>query len=194
MAIVAVCQAGSQYSTDIRALAAAGVHQFVFAGIDDTGVALRAVLDAARQQCAGEWVMRHLEPLVPAELHPLMGAALARPNVVTTVTALADALGVHRKTLFNRCERANFLPPAELLTWVRLALVAHLLETTGCTVEAMAIELSFPSDTALRNALKRYTGNRASHIRAHGGLACVIRAMNRRIGARIIEPTILHAV
>jgi AraC-like DNA-binding protein len=181
VAIVGYCQAGSQYSTDIRALAAAGVHQFVFAGIDDTGVAFRAVLDAARRQCAAECVMEALGAVVPAVLHPMIEVALAKPHAVTSVPALADALGVHRKTLFNRCERADFLPPAELLTWARLALVAHLLETTGCTIETIANELAFPSDTALRNTMKRYTGRRAGDIRCAGGMACVIAALVERL-------------
>jgi AraC-like DNA-binding protein len=181
VAIVGYCRAGSQFSTDIRALAAAGVHQFVFAGIDDTGVAFRAVLDAARRQCAAECVMEAIGAIVPAVLHPMIEVALAKPNAVTSVPMLANALGVHRKTLFNRCERAAFIPPAELLTWARLALVAHLLETTGCTIETIANELAFPSDTALRNSMKRYTGRRASDIRASGGMACVLAALAERI-------------
>jgi len=185
VAIVGYCRAGSQYYTDIRALAAAGVHQFVFIGIDDAGVAFRAVLDAARRQCAAECVMEALCSIVPAALHPVVEAALAKPETVTTVSELADALGVHRKTLFNRCERADFLPPAELLTWVRLALVAYMLETTGCTVETIANELGFPSDTALRNSMKRYTGQRASEIRTSGGVSRVLRALCERVRGEV---------
>ena len=181
VAIVGYCQAGAQYSTDIRALAAAGVHQFVFAGIDDTGVAFRAVLDDARRQCAAECVMESLGAVVPVMLHPMLEVALAKPHSVTSVPSLAAALGVHRKTVFNRCERAAFLSPAELLTWARLALVAHLLETTGCTIETIANDLGFPSDTALRNTMKRYTGRRAGEIRCSGGLACVLSALAERL-------------
>lgn len=193
VAVVAYCRAGSQYSTDIRALVAAGVHQFIFAGIDDTGIALRAVLDAARRQCAAEWVMNSLAPIVPASLHPMIDMALARPHAITTIPELARGLGVHRKTLFNRCERAAFLTPAELLTWVRLCLVAHLLATTGCTVETIAIELAFASDTALRNAMKRYTGYRPSEIRSNGGLRCVLEALVTRIRQSSGRPR-LHQV
>ena len=181
VAIVAYCQAGSQHSTDIRALAAAGVHQFVFNGIDDSGVAFRAVLDSARRHCGAEWVMQQLAPVVPASLHPMIEAVLAAPDVVTNVPALASALRLHRKTLFNRCERAAFVAPAELVTWARLALVAYLLETTGCSVETIAMELSYPSDTSLRNAMKRYTGQRASEVRERGGVETVVRALHRRL-------------
>jgi len=194
VAIIGYCRAGSQYSTDIRALAAAGVHQFVFVGIDDTGVAFRAVLDMARRQCAAECVMDALAGVVPAALHPILEVALGKPQSVTTVPALAKALGVHRKTLFNRCERANFIPPAELLIWARLALVAYLLQTTGCTIETIAIELSFASDTALRNVMKRYTGQRASDVRRNGGLQCVIDALAQRLRRRHETRRLLHLV
>ncbi len=181
VAIVAYCPPAAKYSSEIRALAAAGVHEFVFAGIDDQGTTFRTILAKARRGCAADWVMQQLRPIVPPRLHRLLEAILAHPDRVTTIPTLAAELGVHRKTLFNWCERAAFLPPAELLAWARLALVAYHLESTGCTVETIALELSYPSDTTLRNTIKRYTGLRASDIRAHGGVACVLAALARRI-------------
>jgi AraC-like DNA-binding protein len=181
VAIVAYCPPGARYSSEIRALTAAGVHEFVFAGIDDQGTAFRTVLAKARRGCAADWVMNQLRPVVPARLHRLLEAILAHPDRVVSIPTLAGELGVHRKTLFNWCERAAFLPPAELLAWARLALVAYHLESTGCTVETIALELAYPSDTALRNTIKRYTGLRASDIRSRGGVACVLDALGRRV-------------
>jgi hypothetical protein len=43
------------------------------------------------------------------------------------------------------------------------------------------MELSYPSDTSLRNAMKRYTGQRASEIRERGGVETVVRALRRRL-------------
>jgi AraC-like DNA-binding protein len=183
VAIVAYCPPAARYSSDIRALAAAGVHEFVFAGIDDQGTTFRTILAKARRGCAADWVMQKLRPIVPARLHRLVEAILTHPDRVTTIPTLAAELGVHRKTLFNWCERAAFLPPAELLAWARLALVAYHLESTGCTVETIALELSYPSDTALRNTIKRYTKLRASDIRTSGGLTCVLEAFSRRLAA-----------
>ena len=112
--------------------------------------------------------------MIPVSLHPMVETTLAAPDVVTNVPTLAAALRVHRKTLFNRCEREDFIAPAELVAWARLALVAYLLETTGYSIETIAIELSYPSDTSLRNAIKRYTGQRASEIREGGGVETVV--------------------
>jgi AraC-like DNA-binding protein len=165
----------------IGALAAAGVHQFVFTDVNDHGAVLRTILESARQQCAAEVVMAALRPLVPPPIHPLVEAALTRPLVVIDVRSLADAIGVHRKTVFNRCAHAEFLNPVELLTWTRLALVAYLLEVTGITVEKISIETGYPSPTALRNMMKRYTGLRPTEIRAGGGLQVVVDRLRVRL-------------
>lgn len=195
-AIIAYCQAGVQHSTDIRALATAGVHQFVFAGIDDNGVAFRAVLDAARRQCAAEFIMQRIARLLPPSVQPMAEAVLARPDVITSVSALANAMSVHRKTLFNRCHQASFLPPAELMTWARLALVGFYLDNTGCTIETIAAELSFASDTALRNTIKRYVGRRATEIRQTGAFQAVVASFAERItiGRPPSRETSLHLV
>ena len=180
-AIIAYVGVGAQHSTDIRGLAAAGVHQFIFSGFDDSGIALRAILGAARRQCAADWVMNQLSSIVPVKLHPMVQMALARPDAITTVRSLADAMGVQRHTLYNWCVDARFLRPEEVLIWVRLALVAYYLETTGSTVETIALELSFPSDTALRNCIKRYTSHRATELRRAGGLSDVLAKLERRL-------------
>ncbi len=179
-AIVAYCRVGSQYSPDIRALAAAGVHQFVFLGVDDTGIALRSVLNRARRQCAAMLVMDRLVKLLPSTLHPLVELALTRPHY-RTVPRIASALGVHRKTLFNRCQRANCVSPEELVVWARLSLVACLLETTGCTLETISIDLSFASVNSLRNTMKRYTGMTATQVKLSRGVDAVIAAFENRL-------------
>ena len=180
-ALVAYCGGVRDTPASIGALAAAGVHQFVFTDVSDHGAVLRTILASARQQCAAEVVMAALRPWVPAPIHPLVEAALSRPLIVSDVRSLADALGVHRKTVFNRCAHAAFLNPIELLTWTRLALVGYLLEATGVTVEKISIEIGYPSPTALRNTMKRYTGLRPMEIRASGGLEIVVERLRARI-------------
>jgi AraC-like DNA-binding protein len=180
-ALVAYCGGVRDTPASIGALAAAGIHQFIFADVNDRGIMLRAILDSARQQCVAELVASALRTALPPVLEPIVEAAATRPAVVTDVSALARALGVHRKTIFNRCARAGPLGPQELLTWIRLALVAYLLESTGCTVEDISLQLAYPSPTALRNTIKRHVGLRATEIRSHGGLQLVLNRLCDRI-------------
>jgi len=52
--------------------------------------------------------------------------------------------------------------------------------TRSCTIERIAIELGYASDTALRNTIKRYTGQRAGQIRNAGGVDAVVAALEAR--------------
>jgi AraC-like DNA-binding protein len=91
-------------------------------------------------------------------------------------TAVANALGVHRKTLVNYCCAVHFPTPSALVSWCQLFLVGYYLGHGNATVAAIAQQLDFPSATALRNLLKRYTGDRPQDVRAAGGLVVVRNA------------------
>jgi methylphosphotriester-DNA--protein-cysteine methyltransferase len=82
------------------------------------------------------------------------------------------------------------------MTWARLALVGFFLDNTGCTIETIAAELSFASDTALRNTIKRYVGRRATEIRQTGAFHAVVVAFSERIrfGHPPARETSLHLV
>lgn len=180
-AVVVYCDATTRYSADLRALTVAGADHFVIFGVTDEGATLREALAAARRSCAAEWLMERLSPMMPVQVHRMAEAVLAHPDRVTTVPALAQELGVHRKTLFNWCERTGFLSPAEIVAWCRLLLVAFYLANSGCTVERISLDLGYPSDNTLRNTMKRYTGLRASDVRANGGVGAVLDALRRRL-------------
>jgi AraC-like DNA-binding protein len=179
--IVAYCQTGVQAAGDVRRVAEAGAHEYLFAGVDDDGVAVRGVFAAAQRACAARRVSAALEPLLPEPLGRVAQACLTHPVEARTVTGLARLLGINRKTLLNHCARLGGPPPAEFVGWCRLLLAAHLLAVTGETVEWVALELEYPSDTALRNTMKRYTGLRAGDVALRGGMPVVLKAFRRRL-------------
>ena len=164
-----------------RSFLLAGAHQLVHEGVNDTALSIAQAVENARRECSADTVFRAIRPLVPPMLHPWAHAVVASPHRVTSVSALASDQGVHRKTLVNRCARAAFLSPTELIAWCRLCVVGHLLERTGATVEAIAMHLEYPSHTALRNRLKRYTGMKATEVRQAGGLSAVVQAFARKV-------------
>jgi AraC-like DNA-binding protein len=174
--LVAYCRAGAEHSTDIRALVLAGAHQLLFHGIDDAGIALRHILDAAQQAAVGERAREELMRVVPPKLSAFVSHVTRYPET-EKVTEVADALGYNRRTLVNHCAEAEFLPPHELLCWCRLAVAGELMASSGRTIEAIANQLEFASDTSLRNKPKRYTGQKASEVRERGGACCVVTAL-----------------
>jgi AraC-like DNA-binding protein len=175
VAIVGYCRPGHEDSRNIIDLAAAGIHELVFRDTTDFGIVLQQTLSQADRSCGASQALERLQSLIPLELRPLVEYCLYFPHLSTSVHAVAAALGVHRKTLVNTCRRAGFPAPSALIAWLRLAIVAHLLETQGGVVERIALALDYPSATALRNTLRRYAGYRPAELR-HGGLARILDA------------------
>ncbi|MEP6619717.1 MAG: helix-turn-helix domain-containing protein [bacterium] len=184
VAIVVSCNAGLESSQHIRLLARAGAHEFLFRGVDDHGIAVRSVVESAMQACAADRVLVRLLPLLPDRLHSYVRFCVQFPRRALSVSVVAAALGIHRKTLFKYAAADNAPSPGELLAWCRLCLVAEQLELFPFrTVEAIANDLDFASSTALRNMIKRYTGMRAIEIRQNGGMTCVVDALSRSLAS-----------
>ena len=168
VAVVGYCRATHEESQDIIALATAGIHEIVFLDVTDWGNVLQQTFARATQSCGAAQAFGRLAPSVPDSLQPLIEYCLYFPHLATSVPKVAVALGVHRKTLVNYTQRAGLPSPSILITWCRLIIAAHLLETRGDSVERVALALEYPSATALRNTLRRYCGCRPADLRVGG--------------------------
>jgi AraC-like DNA-binding protein len=115
-----------------------------------------------------------LEVDVPRPLRPMLRYALARAGEPLRVQAIADALGVDRKTLWRRCRAHGMQNVRALTRWCRLLAAAHALRTQPGAVDAIAEDLAFASPTAMRNAIRRHLRITPTALRAAGGerLAC----------------------
>ncbi|MEO8622568.1 MAG: hypothetical protein ABI625_15960, partial [bacterium] len=89
--VVGCCRAGLEYTADIRALVLAGANELLFEGVDDTGYALRAILDSAQRVRVGERAAAALKAVVPEPLWPFIVHVTAYPDT-QRVSDLADAL------------------------------------------------------------------------------------------------------
>jgi transcriptional regulator GlxA family with amidase domain len=182
--IVAFTAAGPGSSSDILAMAQAGVHELIIQGFDDAGIALRTVAESASRRCAATRVLSELESDVPADALPFVRFCLERSSVKLTVTDAATYLGVHRKTLVYRLARTTLPPPSTMIGWCRLFVAAHMLEDPRRSVASVALALDFSSGAALRGMLRRYTGLRPQELRECGGLALLISTFRRQIARR----------
>lgn len=132
----------------------------------DLGSVRRALGDRLRDADFVARVWGELEGDVPGPLQPLLRFALERSARPLTVQSLADAMGLHRKTLWSRCRRHGVDHPQELVTWCRLLAAEHALRECARPVDAVADDLAFASPTALRNAIRRHVGTTPSALRA----------------------------
>jgi AraC-like DNA-binding protein len=182
--VIGYCQAGAEHSHEILDLANAGVSELLFKRFDDGDAAIRAVLASARQVRAAEVVFAAIEGLTGPNTRPIVRYCLSYPTAARSVDAVARALGVHRKTLVNRCAAEGMPAPSALVGWCQLLLVGYYLGASHITVQSITQQLDFPSATALRNLLKRYTGLRPRDVRAAGGLKPVLAAFTRTLRNR----------
>jgi AraC-like DNA-binding protein len=170
-------------AADALALARAGVHELVIAGIDDAAAALRAALGRAARRSAAERVLGAVADLVPAEAMPLVRYCFEHAAAAPTVPEIASALGVSRQTLAARARAARLPGPRELALWCRLLLAADLLAGGGRTVDQVALTFDFPSANALRNALRRHADVGPADLRG-AGAGAVVAAFRSALGAR----------
>lgn len=163
--------------------ARAGVSQLVFHGLDDLRSALRSAVDAAMDQVSAAALGAHFETLVPPTVMPFLRYCLEHARRDITVEEVANAMGVHRKTLVDRLKAARLPSPRAMIGWCRLLMAARMLDDPGRTVEQVALKLDFPSGAALRNMFKRYTGLRTTEVRQNGGVRCLVHAFKRELAA-----------
>ena len=180
-AIVACCDLNGT-GLPVSELAVAGVHDVLFTGLNDDGHSARMIIFGACLGGAGDVVMTALTPVIPAAMLRFVDLAARRPRELRRVGEVADALGVSRQTLGRWCRVHKFIGPEELLMWVRLLLVAALLEATAQTLESIAYEMQYGSPTALRNRIREYADLKATDLR-QGGLGLMLEAFHRRVEA-----------
>ena len=179
VALIGLCQPAHKYSTEIVALVNAGVHELVFRGVDDTAEAFRQTLARATQTSAAREVLNALRAHLTSEAMAIVETSVHYAWPGFNSRQLAQVLGVNVKTLVKQC-RTNGLPsPGALLNWVRLMVVAYLLEAEGRALEHVASAFGLESASPLRNLMKRYTGMRSLEVRTSGGLKIVIEAFLR---------------
>lgn len=156
-------------SADVLALARAGVHELVVAGIDDVALVLRTTLARAARRSTAERVLADVLPLVPVAAVSVLRYCLEHATAAPDVPALARALGVSRQTLATRMRAAGLPGPRALSVWCRLLLAAELLAGEGRTVDQVALTLDFASANAFRNLLRRYADLGPADVRHDRG-------------------------
>jgi AraC-like DNA-binding protein len=160
----------------------------VFRDIDDGPTLLRAKLSRGNEARAGANVVRRLSAQLPELLHGVISYCVNFPRENHEIERIALALGVHRKTLVNWCQRACTPPPSVLVTWVRLLLAVEILQSEGHTVERVARGLEFASGSAFRNLCRRYCGRRPAELRSPAGREAAYRAFASSLERRLPAP------
>jgi AraC-like DNA-binding protein len=170
---------GQAYSPEVLTMARAGVHELIFRGTDDVTSGIRTALarvGAGPAQASVRLALTEAGVLSTPEADAIVTCCIQYGQADFSADDLARFLGVHRKTLAQRCRAAGLPLPGALTAWMRLLQAGALLDVPGRRVDDVAEALGYRKASVLRNALKRYTGRRATDLRAKGALAQILAA------------------
>lgn len=181
--IIAYCAVSPCLSADIVSMVRAGAHELLIRDVDDSPHRLRAIFARARTTCTAAWAGTELAVLVPRPVWAAVEYCLQNAYRCVTVEEVARSAGIDRRTLTRQFARAGLPAPSTVVAWTRLVIAGVLLEDGGRPLEEIALELEFPSASALRSMLSRYTRLRPSEVRENGGGRCVLSAFKNVLRA-----------
>lgn len=155
-----------------------GLAGLIIADENDSPAAMLAVLEQAETRGVATLLARALLG-APPRVRDAVLLTVTRASSRLTPSALARILGFSRRGLAQRLVDAGFPAPQRLITWGRLIVAAHLLESTRMSGDGVANALHFPSGSAFRNTCQRYLHATPREVRARGGSDYVVRGFLR---------------
>ena len=171
LAVVAALNAGPGRLEHIQRLGEWGVVEVIDLEEEATSIATGDRLLAARGRPLRNLVERALPASASGAARAILGAAARVVSEGGKGQDLADALQITPRTLLRWCRRAALPAPQVLLAWMRILLVAELIDDPGRTISDAALSGGYASDASLRNALRKFVGLSPTKLRERGAFA-----------------------
>ena len=86
---------------------------------------------------------------------------------------LAESLGISERSVHRWCDRAGLPSARRLLAWLRMLMVAELLDDPNRTVISVAIACGYASGASLNFAVRSFLGMAPSELRKKGAFETV---------------------
>lgn len=174
--------------THIRALVSAarfGISDVVLLGHDNALTVARRCVD--RSKASAIRLHQSVMDVIPPGVRAEVLACVCCNASEASVSAVAQSLGITRRTLAKRLAEAHLPPAGALISWGRLLAVAGTLSGSSRSLESLALAHGFGSASALHNLTKRYLSVTPTQIRRCDGVELVgreLRAVLSRSVAR----------
>lgn len=174
--IIGAVSVRPESTTDLLALAASGVVDFIAVGHDDTVDGLRQRLDQALARPFKSLLDGVLPEGTSARGRVLIERAAEVVVIGGSTVRLAATIGVSRRTLLRWCYRAGLPSPRRLCAWLRMLLAAELLDDPGRSVLGAATTCGYASDSGLRRVMRTFLDTNPSDLREGDAFAAVATA------------------
>jgi AraC-like DNA-binding protein len=182
--VIVCCRLAPESASELLEVARAGINALACRGFDDINAKLASILLKARNDCDAMRVLAALRPYLRENEVPVVEYCITHARQRISVSEVAAALSLSRRTLSYRLATGRLLSAHSLIVWCRLLTAARLLQDSGRTVESVALSLQFGSAAAFRNMLRRQAGLTPVDLRASGGQDFLLRAFTRLLAAR----------
>jgi AraC-like DNA-binding protein len=187
--VLGYCAVRNPDAVDLVAVVQAGLTGLLVAGDPEgrTASTIMDVLDAlawAEDEVTARRAWNTVSADVPEPARVIVEYCLMHGRRALTVDDVARALGMHRKTLWGRLDRAGLPSPEKIISWARLLHAAQRLETSDWSLSKVATEYEYGTRGALRNMLFRYTGLAPAAVKQPGGFELVLAAFRRDLRQR----------
>jgi AraC-like DNA-binding protein len=187
--VIGFCHGRSNHAREIMDLVVAGVHNLLFKADAQADYAFQSALQSVDELTAATYLIRELGTLLPGRLRAVAQHCLQHPRESRSVSAVAESLGLNRRTLVNYCRATHFVTPGALISWCQLLLASYYLRSGVVSVATVARYLDIPSATGLRNMLKRYTGFRPCDLRCDEGVQRVLTQLRASLSDPCLVPS-----
>jgi len=122
-----------------------------------------------RREVQSRYVLSELFALHHPDVARAREWVIAHMDASFSIGELARGLGMSERTLARRIKAGVALSPSRFVQSVRAEHAAHLLRTSGLTVEEVAHEVGYEDASSLRRLLERHYAATPSQLRKEGG-------------------------
>jgi AraC-like DNA-binding protein len=180
---------------ELVALSRLGIADCILGSDDESPRQLFSLMTRATLRSRMSVVSSALSDDMPPMIRRMVAYTLGHADDQLSVAQVAHGLGVDRRTLYNHCRTGGAPSPHAVVGWCRLLAAALYLDDPGRDVDQIARALAFPSGSALRNQLRRYTGLTTSELRRAGALQTVLNGLRDalRSGNQVEDDAVLAA-
>lgn len=154
---------------EILELGTLGATEILEYGTTGFGEELQSAISKSKEHGPATAMARTAQPLIPEDVRDFFAVCAQAGASRGPTDSTIRAAGLAPRTARDRLRRAGLPPPQRIITWSRLLHALWRLELSGKPVKAIAAELGYGGEVALRNQLKRYTGRTMGEVRAAGG-------------------------
>jgi AraC-like DNA-binding protein len=173
LTVVAALDVAPQDARLLQTLYSWGVADILDLSRENSPLAVGRRLDEVRGRWAERLLARALPRMTPSRARAMLTVVADVAANGGQIPQLAAALGIDERTVPRWCSRADLPHARRLLAWVRLLLVAELLDDPHRSVESIARACGYAGGVSLNSTLRAFVQMNPSELRRKGAFQTV---------------------